>query len=97
MPSSGHLLQMLQGTLHLTLSSTGEGNRFRALLYTRRPDETQTHIQHTQVVTLLPTVQNEQSLISLMVTSGERNTKPNRGDFTAAIEVILKVDNISGG
>lgn len=30
--SCGHLLQMLQGTLHITPSSTGEAHRARALL-----------------------------------------------------------------
>ena len=65
--------------------------------HTHTHTNTHTHIQHTQVVTLLPRVQNEQSLISLMVTSGERNTKPNWGDFMAAIKVILKIDTISGG
>lgn len=44
--SRGHLLQMLQGTLHITPSSTGEAHRARALLDPCRPDKT--HIYTTQ-------------------------------------------------
>lgn len=74
---------MLQGTLHITLSSTGEGHKARALLYTCRPDKTHTYTQlntpwlwhmtlHYSL--MLPKVQNYFNYL-LMVRNTERKTE----------------------